>query len=152
MVQPCHDLCNLQQQRAGDAEGGEFCQLLQQLSSLPAAFTFPLTQRSQQLFFTLALPPISLPGTVHSVPSALSYPLVLQLMYRLTETSPWIIEMNDSGISLGIHITCHSRERENVIKTWSSEGTGLGSGVYLCAWASEWVCVCVGKRVMYFQD
>lgn len=120
-----------------------FCQTLRQLSSLAAAFTFTLTGNAA----FAAAPPCSrsTSGPLVLFILYLSPPpaLVLQLIYSLAETSPWIIEMNDSAISLRIHITCHSREREkekeNVIKRWSGKGAG---GWWWCV--SVLVCVCAG--------
>lgn len=51
--------------------------------------------------------------------------------------------MNDSGGSLGIHITCRSREREKVIKRWSVSGTWAWC---CCVFVHVRACLCVCPR------
>lgn len=125
------DLSKLWQKRAGEAKKKQrmerhLWRALRRLSSLAAAFAFTLTGNSARtaallysrsascsVLFILYLPPSPSP---------------LQLIYSLAETSPWIIEMNDSTISLRIHITRHSRrekerkKRNKKMKHWEDWG------------------------------
>lgn len=78
---PGPDLCKRLQKSRLESEGGETpesCQIVQQLSSLPAGLTFPS--------MLAAAPLHSLPRTAHAAPSPLS-PSALPTNVQ-TETSP----------------------------------------------------------------